>query len=234
MMRKFSRTLCGVSLTIFFAWAFSGTGRAYVMPAEQLIGFLSSNFSKFKTVVLTQETRAASLSGLEGERSFEEKLWLKPPRFFRSETIAPRGGEAAGPSDLAAAGAERAERDVSYRRLLMVGGEKELSAFLREKGVRLDAVSLTRLGGRIAYCIGGRAPSDPKLLIEKETFLPILFAYRQRTRTGEEQVKVEFRDYREVDGGKYPYEIVSTYGEGRLERSVVLDLQINGPINLSR
>ena len=66
------------------AFLLPGKGRAYVMPAEQVIGFMAVKFSKIKTLVITQSTHLVKKDDQGPETAIKETLWLKAPGFLFS------------------------------------------------------------------------------------------------------------------------------------------------------
>ena len=65
----------------------TGKTRAYVMPVEQLVDLMTRNYSKFKTLVITQSTHLITPEDLEVQMVLEEKIWLKSPGFHHSEMM---------------------------------------------------------------------------------------------------------------------------------------------------
>ena len=126
--------------------------RAYIMPPEQLVGFMAANFSSFKTLFISQSTYRSNSQSNEPEKVLEEKIWLKSPGFYRSDPVREK------------------PPDMNFRRIIMANDRKALLSFLREMGIDFNTVSLTRFGGFIAYRIGKGVPESPILLIEKEKF----------------------------------------------------------------
>lgn len=206
----------------FLALAFNLTGRcpAYVLPSEQLIEFMAANFAKFETIVIQQFTEVKNLGEAEQPNAFEEIVTMKSPDLFRTEVL----GSGAG---------QTRDLDHRYRRLLIANGEQELQAFLSGMGIEMEKVFFTRIDGIIAYCIGDRDPDSPKILIEKERFLPLLMTYRLSSTIGEEVVRVRFKDYRQVEQGWYPFEITYSSGWEISERYIIQSLRANVPVSPS-
>jgi len=92
-------------------------------------------------------------------------------------------------------------------------------------------VAFTRLEGVIAYRIGDKETDSPKILIEKERFLPILLKYKLPGDPPGEIITVKFKDYRTLEQGWYPYEIHYVIKDRIMERYITEDLQVNATIN---
>lgn len=198
------------------------------MPAEQLLNLMGANFSGFKTLVITQSTQLKSLQGREIEVILNEKIWLKAPDLYDAERISM-------PEDQAAASGMVKGRgpggDMSFRRLLIADDLDSRMLLLADMGVDIESVTFTRFEGIIAYQLGGENPESPKLLIEKDTFLPLFFCYRSKNDPAQKSVTVRFGDYQKLGKGWYPFEIVYSGREGVIEHNFVLDLQLNTPID---
>ncbi len=207
-----------------------GKGRAYVMPAEQVIGFMAVKFSKIKTLVITQSTHLVNQDDQGPETVIKEILWLKVPGFLYSEIEVKTDAEGTAGLEKTAI---RLSPDMAFRRLFMGNSRKALMMLLSSIGINLESVWYTRLDGVIAYQIGDRYAGSPKLLIEKERFLPLLISYRVPGGSGQKIVTVRFEEYKKLAEGWYPYQITYSVGEDILERYSVIDLQINVPIEPS-
>jgi hypothetical protein len=207
-------------LVTFLVLAFNLPGRcsAYVLPSDQLIEFMAGNFVKFETIVIQQVTQVESLGEAEQPNTFEEILTMKSPNLFRAEIM---GQGAEWTRDV----------DQRYFRLFIANSEQELKSFLSGLGVDLEQVFFTRIDGIIAYCIGDRDPESPKILIEKERFLPLLLTYRRSSYAGEDVVRVRFKDYRQVEQGWFPFEITYSSGWAISEHYIVQSLRVNVPLS---
>ena len=200
---------------------------AYIMPAEQLIGLMAANFSEFKTLVIKQSTHLINLRD-EGEKIvLEEKIWLNYSGFYRSELMGKSEDQEKTVNEIAA---DRANTDMTFRRILMANDCETIITLLSEMGINLETVAFTRLDGVIAYRVGDKNPESPKLLIEKERFLPLFLSYRLLDDSGEKRLTVRFDDYRKTAKGWYPYKIVCFIGEKIEESYFVNDLKANLPI----
>jgi hypothetical protein len=200
---------------------------AYVMPSEQLLGFVANNFKGFKTVAILQSTRLMNSQGNEPAIAFEEKIWVKPPRFYRSQIVTEVEEDGMSLDEIQAS---RFDIDPGYRQLLAANSLQDLSGRLAAWGIDQSLVSLTRLDGTVAYAIGDyREGSMPALLIEKERFLPILLRYRVPGRPGTEPVTIRFQDFRRVQEGWYPFRIDCFLGQELMERYLLLEAKFNSP-----
>jgi len=189
--RKRYRLTPGVSglLICVAAVLFYNSGsRGYIMPAEQLIEFMAANFAKFRTVIITRATRVKTDAGEEAGEAFNERIWIKSPHFFYSEMMDPGMERGAVPDNL-------------YMQLLVSNQEDRLMELLAGLGINFQSVAFTRVEGAIAYRIGDKEQDRPKILIEKERFLPLLLNYQVRGDSGPENVAVRFGDYRELEQG---------------------------------
>jgi hypothetical protein len=190
---------------------------AYVLPAEQLLQFMAVHFSKFHTLVVKQ---AVERESQEGTKAFEETLFMRSPDLLRSQSA-----ETSIDED--------GMIDRSYQKLFLAGSQTGLTDLLTEAGVDLGQVSYTRVHGTVAYLIGGRSPDSPRIAVEKERFLPLLFVYPSRLLPGPGLIEVNFLDYRQVGQGWYPYEILYKSGEGLAERYKIESIQVNVPLQPS-
>jgi hypothetical protein len=206
----------------FLALVFNVTGRcpAYVLPPDQLIGFMAANFAPFETMVIQQLAEVKTLGDPEQPNAFEEIVTMKSPDLFRAEVLGSEGGQTR-------------EMDHRYRRLLIANSESDLKGFLSGMGIDMEKIFFTRVDGVIAYCIGDRDPDSPKILIEKERFLPLLLTYRRLGYAGEDVVRVRFKDYRQVEQGWYPFEITYSSGWKISERYIIQSLRANVPVSPS-
>jgi hypothetical protein len=192
--------------------------RGYILPSEQLIQFMVKKCSQFKTLVITQVTEV-KIEEHEGEgMAYTSKIWMKSPNLYRDEI-------------LEKSGKEPEKREHSYLQLFMAKDEQRLRRFLLSMGIELTQVAFTRIDGVVAYRIGSKDPWHPKIVIEKERFLPLLITYLQPGQTPDGITTIRFSDYRKVDEGWFPYEIIRMADGKPLERQVVQSLQANTVID---
>ena len=207
-------------MIIFFIFSLSNS-LAYIMPSEQLLEFMRKNFSKINTLVIIQSTLQEETSAEDEiiQKHFKEQLWLKSPAFFQSRILTEEG-------------TIPGTRDLRYRRLIMAESQSDIEAFLRDIGIELDQVMLSRLEKTIVYQIGNNSPHSPRLLVEKKRFLPLLISY-PLNETSYKMVTVRFQDYRELEKGWYPFQIIYFIDEQIKETSTIQSCEVNVPINAS-
>jgi len=223
-----------------------GSSSGYIMPVDQLIDKMRAKFSSFKTLIIDQSTHVLDPQDRETTMVFQEKTWLKSPGYCRSEVTgrpespdiagapAPPGGALQREGQVAYEVAEgQGNRDTAFRWLLMANNRDTMMTFLVQMGVNLESVGFTRLDGIIAYRVGDEGPESPKLLIHKESFLPLLFSYVPLRSSSQDIAIVRFDNYKQVDSGWYPYEIDYSVEKERVERYFVLNMRINPPIEAS-
>jgi hypothetical protein len=209
--------ITGIMLTLL------GKGAAYLMPAEQIIDLMTANFSDFKTLAITQSVFRLSSDAKETGMGPEQRLWLQAPDSFHLKGAAKLTAEDTV-GDIT--------RDMTYYRLLMENDKDTILMLLRGMGINLALVGFTRFEGIIVYRLGDKGTQEPKLLIEKERFLPIYFSYRVPGRWGTELAEVKFQNYRKVADGWYPYKIDYVAGERLGHRYVIQDLKVNDKVPL--
>ncbi len=194
---------------------------AYVMPPEQLIDYMQDKFSVFNTVILSQKTVVLDPQDGKETNVFEEKIWVKTPGYFKSQVIAGlRNGPKEEPFDPGA-----------FRQLLMGNNKHYILMLLAKFGIDVNSSGYTRCDGVVAYFIGSGEPGSARLLLNKETFFPMLLEYEAPGVSEPVRVSIRFEAYREISNGWYPFTITCQAGEKVLERYTVLDLQANMPLS---
>jgi hypothetical protein len=222
---------------------------AYVIPLEQILTRVQKRFAAINTLIIEQATHVIQSRDPLRERVFREKVWLKTPRYERTDEMAasrlPNVGAGApkalpGNSNEATNGEKLQDQDVrqpnqdaSYRWVLMANAKGELSAFLSELGIQIWDLGYDRCDGVVAYRVGARDPDSPKLLVDKERFFPLLLSYTLPGDPEGRLVTVRFKDYRKDDAGWYPYEIEYALKDAPTEEYHILNLTANAPIQAS-
>jgi len=233
MITKISGIKIEVCCIVFFLFAtlvfmVKDTCHGYIMPAEQLIEFMAKNFSKFNSLVIIQsvieDNQRSDEENLvyyeDAEDVFKEQIWMKSPNFFRSEVL----GDDADRGEIP---------DMVYRQLLIANSQGVLERLLLGMGINLQSIVFTRIDGIIAYRIGDQGPYSPKLIIEKERFLPLLLIYGSSENFYEGPITVWFNEYRELEQGWYPFEITYSVWDGAKETFEIQHMEVNTPIEPS-
>jgi hypothetical protein len=203
-----------IFFVLFITLIVNGNCYGYIMPAEQLLDFMAENFSNFKTMIIVQSTLQ---TGPESEKIFMEQIQMKSPDLFELKSLDRLAGRTGLPY-------------MAYRQLLMANNRTRLEKLLSMMGINLEAVSLTRVDGVIAYQIGLKGDQSPKLLIEKERFLPLQLVYRMAGDASEEVVTVRFQDYRKEGKGWFPFQISYSVDNRIREEYSIQTLEINIPV----
>ena len=190
---------------------------AYVLPSEQVLQFMAAHFSKFDTLVVTH---AVERQSWQEAKNFEETLTMKSPDLLHARTKDPFVNQGR-------------VIDRSYRELFLSSTQAKIYAFLGGVGVDTEKASFTRVDGTIAYLIGDEGPDSPKLAVEKARFLPLLLVYPSRLAGGTQLITVTFRDYRQVEQGWYPFEILCSSAQGWTERYRLESIKVNVPVQPS-
>jgi 1-acyl-sn-glycerol-3-phosphate acyltransferase len=212
-------------------WAVPGGSEGYVLPVEELIHKMTDRFSGFHALIVDQTAQVIPPREGEAPKVVQERVWLKLPRYCRSQII---GREKPPETESLASGArsEGPYRDTTFRWLLMADESDQILDLLSRQGVNIDVVALARLDGKVVYRIGDAFPKSPKLLIQRETYLPLLFSYVQPGSGN--LVSVRFDNFKEVgSGGYYPYRIDYAVEQEAPERLFLLNLRVNPPIQTS-
>jgi hypothetical protein len=222
MIQRIITFSIGVSMPFFLGLGHPGQSLGYVLPAEQLVQLMAENAVKFKTLVITQLTQREKDSSPGGREIevFREQIWLQAPARYRSKVLNEDRDRQAAPN-------------VAFRRLLLANSPETFVQLLLEMGINLDQVAYTRVDGIVAYRIGNAETGTPKLVIEKERFLPLQLTYRAIGDHAGALVDVRFKDYREVDHGWYPFEITYSSDRWPKETYTLLTILPNGPFDPS-
>ena len=214
------RVIGGALLVMILALSPFGICQGYIMPAEQLLQRMAANFSGFATQVIVQSTQRKDGSGQGDSILVREKVWAKSPDLFHSQVLDEDQTRKGKP-------------DLTFRQLLVSNSPERIMSVLEALGVDLKRVSFSRFNGIIVYQIGTSEPDSPKLCIDKETFLPILLQYRSAESPGGGTALVEFRDYRKVDKGWYPFEVSFMTDNGIEEIYALETMETNVPIDIT-
>jgi len=175
-----TKYLAGIVLLVGLLFIPAEKCLGYIIPAEQLVGFMAKNFSKFRTLLIIQSTQQEDEKSEGGEESFMEKIWMESPDRVRSQVMDHPMGRINKP-------------DMRYRQILMANNAQRLLQLLSQMGVNTHSVAFTRIDDIIAYRIGDKEPHRPKILVEKDKFLPLFLVYRS-TEQSHGRMKVDGSD----------------------------------------
>lgn len=215
-----ARKICGALLIALLALTPYGICHGYIMPADQVLELMAANFSGFETQVIVQSTQRRGGAEQSDDTLLREKIWAKSPSLFHSQVLE-EGQTRKGTPDL------------SFRQLLVSNSPARLMAYLEGLGVDLQEVSFSRFHDVIVYQIGSKTRGSPRICIDKKTFLPIFLQYGKADGPGGGIVGVEFRDFRKVDKGWYPFEVLYRTSHG-IEEIYVLDtMETNVPVDIN-
>ena len=211
--KKYNRAGLLIGIIVFLSISYNSM--AYVMPAEQLLGFVTDNFSGYRSVVLIHSVLRTTPGN---EKVFTEQISLSSPNKYSTKLLDRLGGRNDSP-------------DLTYRQLLMANKTTRLEHVLSAIGVDITTVSYTRMDGKIAFRIGAEDPASPKMLIEKERFIPLLLVYKAPGELNDKIISIRFQDYQKEAKGWYPFEIIYTEGSDLVERYTVQTLEFNVPVD---
>jgi hypothetical protein len=210
------RTILLISLCVWITVAAPPLGNTYILPSVQILQFMTKKYAAIKTLQVTQLTKIMDLRH-EREKVFGETLSLVAPDLYRSEAAAQPGIRLVihnGPRTLRIVNEEvvydMQGNGLPFHFLMVARDPNKLMEILRTLGINLDRVSLTRYDGRIAFMIGGEVEGSPRLLIDKDAFLPLLLKYGN--------VLFRASDFRELTKESwYPYHIIYEYAGPTIE-----------------
>lgn len=224
-------------LSLFIIVLVPSLCNSYMLPPAQIIELMANKFAAAKTLQITQLTKITDLNE-EIEKVFGESISLMSPDIYRSE-IASQPGKR-----LIIRNRSRTLRiingEVTYDKeskgflfhfLMLAQDPKQILECLEELGINLDMVSLTRFEDRIAYLIGDKEEGSPRLLVDKDLFLPLLLQYGN--------LLFRASDYRElIEKMWYPYHIVYEFTGANIEDYLkeeyrIKDVIVNPPIEES-
>ncbi len=229
-MAKISNFLIGLSLIILLI--LSSIGYPYILPPTQIIEFMTNKFTKIERLKIIHLNKIKDLNQ-EGERVFGEIIYFWFPTLYRSEIAGQLGKRLIihdGITTLRVIDREITSEgeswDIPYRFLMLAQNPERLLERLKDLGMNLDKASLTRFEGRIAYLIGEKEEGSPKLLVDKDLFVPLLLQYGN--------ILLRFSDYREfMEQIWYPYKIAYSFNGDIIEEYTIKDIIVNPSLDLS-
>jgi len=235
-MKRFTR--CVAFALILFCSA--AASHAYILTAEQILGFLIDQLGTLRTLMVTQKTVLYDPDVAGGLQEFEETLYYGFPDRFRSEVTAPALEQVrvANPDGaiLVINGRIIGEAEDGldhFKDLLLYRDTGILVDRLSQSGVNLEVVSLGRFKDKIVYVIGAKYPDEsvPQVWIDKNTFRPTRFLLRSHRGEGAPLTDIQFTDYRSLDKSKtYPGRILFLENDTLVKMQVLETFKINPEI----
>ena len=223
----------GLLIALLFLVMSPSHGLSYVLPSDQIIEFMAHRFAALKTLRLQRVTTIKDFYGEPG-KAFGEIIEVMSPDLYRADVAGQPGTRLtvhSGSKTLRVINGTIVtglERDpFQYHFLFVAQDPRRILKALQHENININTVSLTRFEGKIAYLIGDKEDGNPRLLVEKDRFLPLLLAL--------DDFSVRFSDYREIaEETWYPYQIVySSYGSTAEEYSVQ-DVTVNPPLDVTQ
>lgn len=224
-------------LCVLVLLGFSAVGRAYILPADQILNFMIKHLGSVSTLQISQKTVIYDPSLEEGMQEFDATLYYWYPDRFRYEVTTPGGEEirVVGPDGAMAVQKgqivqQRESQFDHFKDALLYRSTELLRWKFSQREVDLDVVSLGRYRDKISYVIGAKYPDEslPQIWIEKDTFRPIRYILTPGDLHDSDSEEVEYADYTSLGKNKwYPARILF-YKNGRLTSMYVLeDFKIN-------
>jgi len=213
-------------------------GHSYILPSTQIIDLMVKKFASVNTLRITQLTKILDLDK-ETEMVFGESISLMSPDLYRSEVAGQPGKRIIVRNGLRTlkiidgniVPKKEESKAFPFHFLMVAQDSRQLLKDLEELGINLDTVSLTRFGGRIAYLIGNKEEGSPRLLVDKDFFIPLLLQYGN--------VVFFASDFTEVKQGLwYPRYMLYSYTGANIEDYIqeeyrIKDIFINPSIDAS-
>ena len=222
-----------IAIPLVLAVLLPSTGLPYVLPSAQIIEFMTDRFAALKTLKILRVTTIKDFDD-ETEKAFGEIVEVMSPDLYRADVAGQPGTRLmarSGSRTLSVIngtivkGFER--NHFLYPFLFVAQDPQRILRVLQDEGIRLDMVSLTRFDGRIAYLIGDKVDGSPRLLVDKDRFLPLLLVL--------DDFSVQFSDYREIaEKTWYPHQIVYSSNRTIVEEYSVQDITINPPLDVTQ
>lgn len=180
-MARGSKFLIG--LLILLLIVAPSIGHSYILPSTQIIEFMVKQYASVKTLQITQLTKVLDLHR-EGEMLFGESISLMSPDLYRSEVAGQPGKRIIVHNGLRTLRIidgqvthAKQKRAFPFHLLMLAQEPRRLLKSLEELGINLDMVSLTRFEGKIAYLIGNKGDGGPRLLVDKDLFIPLMLQH---------------------------------------------------------
>lgn len=213
------------ALLIVILFVVPSIGHSYILPSTQIIEFMVKKFASVKTLRIIQLTKILDLDR-ETETVFGESLYLMSPDLYRSEVAGQPGKRIIVHDGLRTlrivdgnlANEKESEAFLFYF-LMLAQDSRLLLKDLEELGINLDMVSLARFGDRIAYLIGNKEEGSPRLLVDKDFFIPLLLQYGNVAFFASDFIELQQRLW-------YPRHILYSYTGANIEDYILEEYSV--------
>jgi len=226
-----------IGLLISIGIAAPSIGYSYILPSSQIVEFMVKKYASVRALQMTQVTKVVDLERAR-EMVFGESISLLSPDRYRSEVAGQPGKRIIvhnGSRTLKIVDGEvvskRTNRPFLFHFLMLGQQSKQLLQRLEELGINIDRVSLTRFEGKIAYLIGDRQKRSPRLLVDKELFVPLVLHYGNSAFHASDFTELKRHVW-------YPRYMLYSYTGANIEDYVqeeyrIKDITINPPLDTS-
>ncbi len=211
-------------LAIFIIFFLPLVCAAYLLPYSQVIELMEKKLINSPTLIVHQTVSTENNHKSDG---MEQDIWIKLPDFYYCKRLPPSSGEKE--TDQASPAHSRECGTCPppiFLKLLLQGPESQVTNLLSNWGIATDKLSFVRLNGEIGYRIGDKGLYDPALIINRETYLPVVLRYRA-TNSTYGLVTIKFEDYQKIDTGWFPFRISCITQEGTMETYIIKHVETN-------
>jgi hypothetical protein len=221
------RWLLSIALALMLSLTISGVelAHSYLLPSQQIIEFVAKQTAKlynFRLNVMAESPDPASPGAMMAR---EMVYYGARPDLLRREPI----GEAEDSTILVGSGRrlsvidghlleELPRHEEIFPILLFANSAETLRTFLAVEQVDFSQVRLSRMGGQIAYVIGGPPgqPGAPEFWCDKDRFLPLRLVGRRSYHGVTDLVDIRFLSYQEVAKSFWLPTIIEFYRQDQL------------------
>lgn len=205
---------------------------AYLLPAEQIIEFVTKKTARIDNFRL--EVMAETPDPEYPETTIKRAMvyYAARPDYLRQEMV----GEAESSTVLVGKGqrlsvidgylvAERPRHEDIFPLLLDSDSPETLRGLLASEQVDLSQVYLSRLGGKIAYVIGGPPgnPEAPQFWCDKENFLPLRLIGLRSSHGVTNLIDIRFLSYQQLSESIWLPREIEFYRQDRLVLRLVVE-----------
>jgi hypothetical protein len=231
MIRKCRLTVVTLILVVGAGMVGVRTGSCYLLPAQQLMGFVAKQTSRLYNFRLDAVIESQDPAVPGGMVKTPMVYYAARPDRLRQETL----GAAGGSTVLVGSGVrlsvidghllkQPSRHEEIFPVLMFADSANTLMALLEAEHVDTAQVHLSRFGKEIAYVIGG-PPGDsgaPQFWCDKDRFWPLrLVGLRSREGVAD-VVDIRFLSHREVAENLWMPTVIEFYRQNQLVQRVVV------------